>query len=63
MPTTSSNLESDNQTEIDTIPYETEASTENTNVDKSNIWKEKPTEDVEKTREKEFEDYLADLFM
>ncbi|XP_032671942.1 protein FRA10AC1 homolog [Odontomachus brunneus] len=63
MPTTSSNLESDNQTEIDSGPQETETSTENTNADKSNVWKENPTEDVEKTREKEFEEYLADLFM
>ncbi|EFN77472.1 hypothetical protein EAI_11479 [Harpegnathos saltator] len=63
VPTTSSNLESDMQTELDSSLHETETSAENTNVDKSNIWKEKPTEDVEKTREKEFEEYLADLFM
>lgn len=63
VPTTSSNLESDNQTEIDSSTHEMETSTENTSADKSNIWKEKPTEDVEKTREKEFEEYLADLFM
>ncbi|KAK2575802.1 hypothetical protein KPH14_007186 [Odynerus spinipes] len=41
----------------------------NENVDeelkkeKSNIWKEKPVETVEKSREEEFEEYLADLFM
>lgn len=63
MPTTSSNLESDNQTEIDSSPQGTETNTENINADKSNIWKENPLEDVEKTREKEFEEYLADLFM
>lgn len=62
-PTTSSNVESADQTEIDTSPHQTETSTQNTTADKSNIWKDKPTEDVEKTREKEFEEYLADLFM
>lgn len=31
--------------------------------EKSNIWKEKPVETVEKSREEEFEEYLADLFM
>lgn len=36
---------------------------ENIDMDKSNVWKEKPVEDFEKTREKEFEEYLADLFM
>lgn len=32
-------------------------------VEKSNIWKEKPVESVERSREEEFEEYLADLFM
>ncbi|KAG6795170.1 protein FRA10AC1 [Apis mellifera caucasica] len=31
--------------------------------DESKIWKEKPTEDLEKTREEEFEEYLADLLI
>ncbi|XP_047344740.1 protein FRA10AC1 [Vespa velutina] len=30
---------------------------------KSNIWKEKPVESMERSREEEFEEYLADLFM
>lgn len=30
---------------------------------KSNIWKEKPVESIERSREEEFEEYLADLFM
>ncbi|KAL2746519.1 protein FRA10AC1 [Vespula maculifrons] len=30
---------------------------------KSNIWKEKPIESIERSREEEFEEYLADLFM
>ncbi|KAG7200858.1 hypothetical protein KM043_003223 [Ampulex compressa] len=32
-------------------------------LDASKIWKEKPVETLEKTREEEFEEYLADLFM
>lgn len=31
--------------------------------DESKIWKEKPNENLEKTREEEFEEYLADLLM
>ncbi|XP_003484854.1 protein FRA10AC1 [Bombus impatiens] len=31
--------------------------------DESKIWKEKPIENLEKTREEEFEEYLADLLM
>ncbi|PBC29825.1 hypothetical protein APICC_06439 [Apis cerana cerana] len=31
--------------------------------DESKIWKEKPIEDLEKTREEEFEEYLADLLI
>ncbi|XP_017891553.1 protein FRA10AC1 [Ceratina calcarata] len=31
--------------------------------DESKIWKEKPVESLEKTREQEFEEYLADLLM
>lgn len=41
----------------------TEASVEETEKDESNIWKEKPVENSEKTREEEFEEYLADLLM
>ncbi|XP_071570355.1 protein FRA10AC1 homolog [Temnothorax nylanderi] len=60
--TVSSTPESDNRAEIDSRSAEIQSS-ENTDTNESNIWKEKPTEDVEKTREKEFEEYLADLFM
>ncbi|XP_011866694.1 PREDICTED: protein FRA10AC1 homolog [Vollenhovia emeryi] len=62
VPTASSNPESDNNAEIDSSSAEIQ-SIENTGANESNIWKEKPTEDVEKTREKEFEEYLADLLM
>ncbi|KAK9301690.1 hypothetical protein QLX08_006095 [Tetragonisca angustula] len=34
-----------------------------TRADESKIWKEKPIENLEKTREEEFEEYLADLLM
>ncbi|XP_011696297.1 PREDICTED: protein FRA10AC1 homolog [Wasmannia auropunctata] len=60
VPTVSGNPESNNKTETDSRAEV--QSSENTD-NESNIWKEKPAEDVEKTREKEFEDYLADLFM
>lgn len=36
---------------------------EQSDVAESNIWKEKAPESLEKTREQEFEEYLADLFM
>lgn len=36
---------------------------EETNKDESNIWKEKVADNLEKTREEEFEEYLADLLM
>ncbi|XP_029044413.1 protein FRA10AC1 homolog [Osmia bicornis bicornis] len=36
---------------------------EQTDKDESNIWKEKPADNLEKTREEEFEEYLADLLM
>lgn len=61
VPTVSSNPELDNKAEIDSSSAEIQSS-ENT-TSESNIWKEKPAEDMEKTREKEFEEYLADLFM
>ncbi|TGZ37727.1 Protein FRA10AC1-like protein, partial [Temnothorax longispinosus] len=60
--TVSSTLESDNRAEIDSRSAEIQSS-ENTDTNESNIWKEKPTEDAEKTREKEFEEYLADLLI
>lgn len=63
MPTTSNNPESDNKTETGTSSVEIETTIEDVDTDKSNIWKEKPMEDIEKTREKEFEEYLADLFV
>jgi hypothetical protein len=56
---TSSNAES-NIAETDANPVE---EIENTDADSSNIWLNEQTEDVEKTREKEFEEYLADLLM
>lgn len=31
--------------------------------DESKIWREKPSQNVEKSREEEFEEYLADLFL
>jgi len=62
VPTVSNNPESDNKAETDSNLAEIQSS-ENTDMNESNIWKEKPVEDVEKTREKEFEEYLADLFM
>ncbi|KAG5311858.1 F10C1 protein, partial [Pseudoatta argentina] len=62
VPTISSNPESDNKAETESTSAEIQ-SNENTDTNESNIWKEKPAEDVEKTREKEFEEYLADLFM
>lgn len=61
VPIISNHPESDNK-ETDSTSAEIESS-ENTDTNESNIWKEKPAEDVEKTREKEFEEYLADLFM
>lgn len=54
-----SHLKSNTEVETDS----TQTNTDDTDADKSNIWKEKPTEDMEKTREKEFEEYLADLLM
>jgi len=62
VPTVSNNSESDNKAETDSNLAEIQSS-ENTDTNESNIWKEKPIEDMEKTREKEFEEYLADLFM
>lgn len=58
--TACSHLDSNIEAETDSTPTE---ATENIDTDESNIWKEKPIEDVEKTREKEFEEYLADLLM
>lgn len=60
--TTSSNSELSKETEIDSTSVKTEI-TAGTDTDQSNIWKEKPMEDEEKTREREFEEYLEDLFM
>lgn len=62
VPTISGNPESSNKAETDPSLVETQSS-ENTDTNESNIWKEKPAEDMEKTREKEFEEYLADLLM
>lgn len=59
----SDNRESDNKAETNLSPTVTQTNIENTDTDESNIWKEKPAQDMEKTREKEFEEYLADLLM
>ncbi|XP_031842848.1 protein FRA10AC1 homolog [Nomia melanderi] len=40
-----------------------EESVAQTERDESAIWKEKPADNLEKTREEEFEEYLADLLM
>lgn len=62
---TSDNRELDNKTETDpsSTDNEIQIDIKSTDTGESNIWKEKPAQDVEKTREKEFEEYLADLFM
>lgn len=61
---TSDNRESEhNQAETDPSSAEAQNNIENTDTDESNIWKEKPAQDMEKTREKEFEEYLEDLLM
>ncbi|XP_012525810.1 protein FRA10AC1 [Monomorium pharaonis] len=62
MPTMSGNSNADNKTCTESNSAEIQNS-ETVDTNESNIWKEKPTEDVEKTREKEFEEYLADLLM
>lgn len=62
-PTTSNNLETDNETETSAGLVGMETTIKNVNTDESNIWKEKPIEDTEKMREREFEEYLADLFV
>ncbi|XP_076651392.1 protein FRA10AC1 homolog [Halictus rubicundus] len=41
----------------------TEESVAQTEKDESTIWKEKPADSSEKTREEEFEEYLTDLLM
>lgn len=60
--TMSSNPDSNNKADADSSSAEIQSS-KTTDTNESNIWKEKPAEDVEKTREKEFEEYLADLLM
>lgn len=49
--------------EEDEAENSTEKSAEEPRKDESKIWKEKPVESLEKTREEEFEEYLADLLM
>ncbi|OAD59882.1 Protein FRA10AC1 like protein [Eufriesea mexicana] len=51
------------KTEENEVMSNTEESVEETKKDESKIWKEKPIENLEKTREEEFEEYLADLLM
>ncbi|GAB1860893.1 Protein FRA10AC1 [Camponotus japonicus] len=62
MSVTSDNQGSD-KVETDPNTAEIQTNMESTDTDESNIWKEKPALDMEKTREKEFEEYLADLLM
>lgn len=62
MSVTSDNQGSD-KVETDPNTAEIQTNMEGTDTDESNIWKEKPAQDMEKTREKEFEEYLADLLM
>lgn len=62
MSVTSDNQGSD-KVETDPNTAEIQTNMESTDTDESNIWKEKPAQDMEKTREKEFEEYLADLLM
>lgn len=45
------------------VPSNAKEPVEQTDKDESTIWKEKPADGVEKTREEEFEEYLADLLM
>ncbi|XP_066581498.1 protein FRA10AC1 [Prorops nasuta] len=47
----------------DFIPDKNEDKQQTEEIEESKIWKEKPTEAAEKSREEEFEEYLADLFM
>ncbi|KZC05991.1 PREDICTED: protein FRA10AC1 [Dufourea novaeangliae] len=49
--------------ECEPINNAEESTTVQTEKDESQIWKEKPTDSAEKTREEEFEEYLADLLM
>lgn len=49
--------------EDDTTNNAAEESVAQTEKDESTIWKEKPADSSEKTREEEFEEYLADLLM
>lgn len=52
--------------EIKTEPESEPESTreaQNSKVTESDIWRSKPKEGVEKSREDEFEEYLADLFL
>lgn len=51
------------KTEENEATDNTDTSVEETQKDESTIWKEKPVESLEKTREEEFEEYLADLLM
>lgn len=60
---TTSDNQGSNKAETDPNSAEIQTNMESIDTDESNIWKEKPTQDVEKTREKEFEEYLADLLM
>ena len=45
------------ESEAETAPTEEKVASE------SQIWKEKPSDNAEKSREEEFEEYLADLFL
>ena len=45
------------------VPSNAKEPVEQAGKDESTIWKEKPADGLEKTREEEFEEYLADLLM
>ncbi|XP_076241647.1 protein FRA10AC1 homolog [Calliopsis andreniformis] len=49
--------------EAEVICETTTKPTDQTDKDESTIWKEKPADSAEKTREEEFEEYLADLLI
>lgn len=54
---------SSNQVPEVEIKLENEEDPKETKEEDQDIWKGKPTEGVEKSRDEEFEEYLADLFL
>lgn len=63
VPSTSTDVETMVKIEECEISDNAEKSGQQSAQDEAQIWKEKPAESLEKTREEEFEEYLADLFM